>query len=211
VLLSGGIDSAACLYSLKDEYDVRALTFEYYGIAKREVDSAKAIAAKAEVIEHRLFRLPDLKEAEDIPGGEFASLPPTYIPLRNSIFFSIAGSYAEEKRVPLIVGGHNKDDAEVFIDVRSEFFEALERTLWLGSTILNRRRTRIRRPLSRKTKVQVVKLAASLKVPFELTWSCHRVGMEHCWECAGCLSRLESFREAGINDPLSPFNQTKVT
>jgi len=204
VLLSGGIDSATCLFSLKDEYDVRALTFEYHDIARREVDSAKAIGARAGVTEHRLFRLPDLREAEDIPGGRFGDLPPTYIPLRNAIFYSVAASYSEEKRVSLIVGGHNRDDAEVFRDVGGKFFESLERTLWLGSSILKRQKTMIRIPLSRKTKAQVVKLAASLKVPFELTWSCHRLGTEHCWECAGCLSRIESFKEAGVSDPLHP-------
>jgi len=211
VLLSGGIDSATCLYSLKDRYDIRALTFEYHGIAKHEIDSAKAIAIKAGVEEHRIFRLPDLREAEDIRGGRFGGLPPTYIPLRNSIFYSVAGAYAEEKRVPLIVGGHNRDDAKVFKDAKGDFFETFEKTLWSGSTILKRQKTKIGRPLSRKTKVQVVKLAASLKVPFELTWSCHRDGTEHCWECAGCLSRLESFRGAGIHDPLEPRSQTKVT
>lgn len=161
--------------------------------------------------EHRLFRLPDLREAGDIPGGGFGSLPPTYIPARNSIFYSVAGSYAEEKRVPLIVGGHNRDDAKVFRDVREDFFDSLERTMWSGSNILKEQRTRFRRPLKSKTKVEVLKLAASLEVPFELTWSCHRDGTEHCWECAGCLSRLESFKETGISDPLNPANQTKVT
>jgi 7-cyano-7-deazaguanine synthase len=188
-----------------------ALTFEYYGIAKQEMDSAKAIAAKAGVIEHRIFRLPDLREAEDIPGGRFGGLPPTYIPLRNSIFYSVAGSYAEQKRIPIIVGGHNKDDAEVFIDSRADFFRDLERTLWSGSAILNRQKTRIRRPLSKKTKVQVVKLAASLRVPFEITWSCHKSGTEHCWKCAGCVSRLNSFAGAGVHDPLGPIGQTKIT
>ncbi|HEY6282627.1 MAG TPA: 7-cyano-7-deazaguanine synthase [Nitrososphaerales archaeon] len=193
------------------KYDVRALTFEYHGMSKLEVESAKAIAARAGVKEHRLFRLPDLREAGDIPGGRFGGLPPTYIPLRNSIFYTIAGSFAEEKRVSLIVGGHNRDDAKVFRDVKGDFFEALERTLWSGSTLLDRQRTRIRRPLRSKTKVQVLKLAASLEVPFELTWSCHRDGTEHCWECAGCLSRVESFKVAGLNDPLNPISQTKVT
>jgi 7-cyano-7-deazaguanine synthase len=183
---------------------VRALTFEYCGIAEREIDSAKAIAARAGAVEHRIFRLPDLREAGDIPGGMFEGLPPTYIPVRNSIFYSIAGSFAEEKRVSLIVGGHNRDDAKVFRDVKSDFFEAIERTLWSGSTILSQQKTRIRRPLKSKSKTQVVKLASSLRVPFELTWSCHRVGMRHCWECPGCLSRIQSFREAAINDPLHP-------
>jgi len=211
VLLSGGIDSATCLYLLKNEYDIRALTFEYHGIAKHETDSAKAIAARAGVKEHRIFRLPDLREASAIPGGMFEGLPLTYIPVRNSIFYSVAGSYAEEKRVSLIVGGHNKDDEKVFRDAKRDFFEALERTLRTGSAILSQHRTRIRRPLRTRSKVEVVKLAASLKVPFELTWSCHRDGAVHCGECAGCLSRLESFSQAGINDPLSPENQTKVT
>lgn len=158
-----------------------------------------------------MFRLPDLRETEDMPGASFGDLPPTYIPMRNSIFYSVAGSYAEEKRAQLIVGGHNRDDANVFRDVSEEFFEDLGSALLSGSAILKRHRTRIRRPLSKKTKVQVVKLAASLRVPFELTWSCHRFGTEHCWECAGCLSRLESFRRAGIRDPLSPVGETKIT
>lgn len=202
MLLSGGIDSATCLYLTKTKHDTRALTFVYHGIAKQELESARAIGARAGVLEHRLFRLPDLREAGDMPGWSFGDLPPTYIPMRNSIFYSVAGSYAEEKGVQLIVGGHNRDDANVFSDVSEEFFTALQRTLQSGSSILTRQRTRIRRPLRRKTKVQVVKLAASLRVPFELTWSCHRAGTEHCWECTGCLSRLESFRRAGIRDPL---------
>jgi len=193
------------------KYDVRALTFEYHGIARSEVESAKAIATRAGVLEHRLFRLPDLREAADIPGGSFGDLPPTYIPGRNSVFYSVAGSYAEEKRVSLIVGGHNKDDAKVFRDVEGDFFLVLERTLWTGSVILSQQRMRIRRPLKHKTKVQVLRLAASLEVPLELTWSCHRDGSEHCWECPGCLSRIKSFREAGVSDPLAPANRTKVT
>lgn len=212
MLLSGGIDSATCLYLTKIKHNVRALTFEYQGIARQEVESATAVAAKAGVVEHRLFRLPDLREAEDIPSGRFGGLPTTYIPMRNSIFYSVAGSYAEEMRAPLIVGGHNRDDAKIFRDVSEKFFVNLESTLLSGSTILKRQQTRIRRPLRRKTKVQVVKLAASLGIPFELTWSCHRAGTEHCWECAGCLSRLESFRRAGILDPLAPrVGQAKIT
>ncbi len=189
---------------LKDKYDLRALTFEYYGIAEREIGSAKAMAARAGVIEHRIFRLPDLREADDISGGMLEGLPPSYIPVRNSIFYSVAGSYAEEKRVSLIFGGHNRDDAKVFRDVKGDFFDALERTLWSGSAVLSQQRTRIRRPLKSRSKVQVVKLASSLNVPFEVTWSCHRGGMLHCWECPGCLSRIQSFRKAGINDPLYP-------
>ena len=211
MLLSGGIDSATCLYLMRTGHAVRALTFEYHGIADKELRSAKAIAAEAGVVEHRLVRLPDLREAADIPGARFPGLPLTYIPLRNSIFYSIAAGYAEETGAGSIVGGHNRDDSGVFRDVSPEFFTTLERAFWAGSAILRRNRTRIVRPLKNRTKVQVVRLAASLKVPLELTWSCHRDGNEHCWKCDGCSSRRESFAKAGVKDPLDPQREGKIT
>ena len=211
MLLSGGVDSATCLYLIRAHHAVRALTFEYHGIAARELQSAKAIAAEAGVVEHRLTRLPDLREAADIPGARFPGLPPTYIPLRNSIFYSIAAAYAEETGAGSIVGGHNRDDSGVFRDVSPEFFTTLERAFWAGSAVLRRNKTRIVRPLKNRTKVQVVRLAASLKVPLELTWSCHRDGSEHCWRCDGCASRRDSFTKAGVKDPLDPQREGKIT
>jgi 7-cyano-7-deazaguanine synthase len=211
VLLSGGIDSATALYLMKARLRVRALTFAYHGIARRELDSAKAVGTQAEVTEHRLVRVPDLKEAGDIPGYELRGLPPSYIPLRNNIFYSFAASYADETGAVLIVGGHNRDDQEVFKDVSSDFFGALQAALWKGSPVLRRNRVRIVRPLSRLRKVEVVRLAASLGVPLELTWSCHRDGKMHCWRCQGCLTRKRSFQAAGVVDPLDETSAAKIT
>jgi 7-cyano-7-deazaguanine synthase len=203
VLLSGGIDSATALYLTKRTQRVRALTFQYSGIAEQELESAKAIAERAKVGEHRLVRLPDLREAEEIKGFPLGGLPPTYIPMRNSVFYSFAASYAEEARAGSIVGGHNKDDEEVFADVSPEFFLALQKALRAGSPALRRNRLRIVRPLRRLDKARVIGLAVKLKVPLELTWSCHREGREHCRECPGCLSRTDAFRRAGVVDPLA--------
>ncbi len=203
MLLSGGIDSATALFLCQGRYSVRALTFEYHGIADRELESAKAIADFAGVTEHRRVRLPDLREAGDIRGAKFGGLPPTYIPLRNSIFYSFAASYAEEVGASAVVGGHNKDDSEVFEDVSSEFFTLLRGALSAGSALLRKKRFEIIRPLKAKRKAEVVKLAASLGVPLELTWSCHRDGPSHCWRCPGCQARASSFVNARVQDPLS--------
>ena len=211
MLLSGGIDSATSLYVVRAKRNVRALTFEYNRIARKELESAKAIASHAKVMEHRIVRLPDLKEAGDIPGFVSPGLPPTYIPLRNSIFYSFAASYAEETGAGLVVGGHNRDDLDVLPDVGRGFFRALEAALWKGSPTLRRAKVRIARPLGRMRKVEVITLAASLGVPFELTWSCHRDGKRHCWRCQGCLSRRKSFRAAMVEDPLDESNMAKIT
>ncbi len=202
MLLSGGIDSATSLYLTKANHTVRALTFAYHGIARRELDSAKAIATRAGVQEHRLVRLPDLREAGDIEGAKFEGLPPAYIPLRNSIFYSFAASYAEETGAGSIVGGHNRDDSKVFADVSSGFFSALQSAFWAGSPLLRRDRIRIVRPLNSMSKAQVIKKASSIGVPLDLTWSCHRDGERHCWRCDGCVSRMNSFEAAGVPDPL---------
>ncbi len=207
MLLSGGIDSATCLHLAKRTYKTRALTFEYHGMADKEVEAAKAVAVSAGVKEHRFVDIPDLREASDIPEARFEGMPPTYIPMRNSIFYSFAASYAEEVRADFIIGGHNRDDAKTFLDAGPAFFAGLERAFWLGSRIIQKKKTRILCPLGGETKFQVVRLAVSLGVPLGLTWSCHREGKEHCWECTGCLSRIESFDRAGVPDPLSKWGR----
>jgi len=203
VLLSGGIDSATALFLTKKRQGVRALTFEYFGIARSELAAARVIASKAGVLEHRMVRLPDLKEVADIPGFRPSGLPPTYIPLRNSIFYALAASYAEEVEASYIVGGHNRDDTKVFADVSPEFFDSLQRAFRSGSRILRRNRLEIVRPLKQLKKPAVIRLGASMGVPFELTWSCHRDAEKHCWKCDGCLTRERCFKEAGIVDPLA--------
>jgi 7-cyano-7-deazaguanine synthase len=202
VLLSGGIDSATCVQLMRRRYGVRALTFEYHGIARRELEAARAIARAAGISEHRFVRLPDLREASDIRRASFAGMPSTFIPMRNGIFYSLAASYAEEVGADLIVGGHNNDDVRTFADAAPAFFDGLERAFRVGSPILRKRRTRILLPLSEKTKAQVVRLAYSLEVPLGLTWSCHREGGSHCWECDGCRARMAAFEKAGVVDPL---------
>ena len=211
MLLSGGIDSATALYLTKKTQRVRALTFEYMGIARSELSAAKAIAFQAGVLEHRIVRLPDLREAADIPGFRPPGLPPTYIPLRNGIFYAFAASYAEETSASYIVGGHNRDDAVVFADVSAEFFSSLQRAFWNGSPSLRRNKLKIARPLKLLRKPGVIRLAASLGVPLELTWSCHRDSEEHCWNCDGCISRARCFREAGVVDPLASSKMEKIT
>ena len=179
-----------------------ALTFAYNGIADAELKAAKSLGEAAGVDERRVVRLPDLREAADIPRGVFRGLPPTYIPMRNAVFYSYAASVAEEVGAGTIAGGHNRDDREVFPDSRVEFFSTLQRALRSGSTTRQGSALRVVLPLARMSKAEVVSMADRIGVPLELTWSCHRNGSTHCWKCAGCKGRVAKFREARVADPL---------
>jgi 7-cyano-7-deazaguanine synthase len=175
------------------------------GTSKAELRAATRIGRAGKVVEHRFVSISELREAGDIKGSgplSGGAVPPTYIPMKNAIYYSLAAAFAEEKGSSYIIGGHNKDDGRIFEDTGEEFFRNLQRTLRAASARLRQDRMRISRPLRSRNKAQVVALAARLGVPFELTWSCHRGGEEPCRRCAGCLQRAEAFADAGIADPL---------
>ena len=153
--------------------------------------------------EHRLVRVPDLREAGDILDGPLSGgrVPPTYIPMKNAIFYGLAAAYADETGAEAIIGGHNKDDKRVFEDASDRFFASLESAFRVSTPRLAK--VEIRRPLKRFTKPEVVLLAAKLGVPLDLTWSCHAGGATPCRRCEGCLGRAAAFNEAGVVDPLS--------
>ncbi|MFQ6011674.1 MAG: 7-cyano-7-deazaguanine synthase, partial [Nitrososphaerales archaeon] len=59
VLLSGGLDSAVCLlWAMKKKWEIHALTFRYSQSQSREIKSAKAIAKRFGVREHRIVKVP---------------------------------------------------------------------------------------------------------------------------------------------------------
>jgi len=168
------------------------------------LDAAKKLAALAGVNEHRFVSIPELREAADIVGSKsLASVPPTYIPMKNAIYYSLAAAYAEEKGAHAIIGGHNADDTRRFPDTGEAFFKDLLGAFLNGSPRLRRAKLEILRPLKEMSKAEVVSLAEGLGVPLEFTWSCHRAGLRHCWKCQGCMARSEAFAAAGLNDPLS--------
>ncbi len=150
-----------------------------------------------------MVEIPSLKEIGDMEGRDsFQGLPPTYIPARNLIFYSLAASFAEEVGANYIMGGHNKDDLRIFEDTTGEFFANLQKSIWGSSERLRRNRTTILRPLQHMTKPEVISLAAGLGVPLGHTWSCHSEGDLPCLECEGCVGRREAFAKASVADPL---------
>jgi 7-cyano-7-deazaguanine synthase len=180
-------------------------------MAEGELRAARRIARAAAVKEHRFLPMPRLMELSDMePTPMLAGLPPTYIPMKNAIFYSLAAAFAEETGASRIVGGHNRDDLRSFEDTSDGFFTQLQRAMRAGSTRLRERRVTIWRPLRKLSKVEVVSLANTLGVPLEMTWSCHLEGKNHCWKCVGCATRIRTFAAAGVVDPLRPKTTENV-
>jgi 7-cyano-7-deazaguanine synthase len=90
-------------------------------------------------------------------------------------------------------------DHPIYPDCRGEFlaaFEAMERLAMEGMA-----RITIEAPFLHKSKADIVRVGASLDVPFERTWSCYQGGEIHCGACGTCYERREAFELAGVPDP----------
>src|SRR5437867_3383605 len=117
VLLSGGMDSATALaMTLKEGFEVIALTLDYGQRHRREIAAAKRIAAHFRVREHRVVSLdltaiggsaltdPRIPIPEGRPMQEIGrGIPVTYVPARNTIFLSYALGLAQAAGAAAIV------------------------------------------------------------------------------------------------------------
>jgi 7-cyano-7-deazaguanine synthase len=157
-----------------------------------------------------------------IPSGERDSdigfgVPITYVPLRNTIFLSLAAAYLESSILKAIeIDGENQNmiEATIFMapnaidysgypDCRPEFYEKAVDTLNEGSKISQSYGIdfQVQTPIITMSKAEIARLAVQIKAPIHLTWSCYQ-GMDNpCGTCDSCILRAKGFREAGIKDP----------
>jgi 7-cyano-7-deazaguanine synthase len=233
VLLSGGLDSTTvAAYAKGEGHELVALTFNYGQRHRREMEAAKRVAEILE-IRHEVVDLPALKKLSwysaltdggiDVPKettmrDSTQDIPITYVPLRNTVFLTLAAALLESRVLSLIEGGSvsPKDvSASIFIaanavdysgypDCRPEYFDAMRRALFEGSKLGKQYGVSIdiETPVLRMTKAEIVKLGVGLSAPLEHTWSCYEGGEIPCGACDSCLLRAKAFAEAGIKDPL---------
>ena len=213
VLFSGGLDSTTCLYwAIAHGYKCEALTVSYGQRHDREVLAAQMIARNLGVKHHLITlnlpwlsccslvdkkqELPDVA-VEDIPKE---GIPSTYVPGRNLMFLAIAGSLLDSVGADAIIAGPNAVDFSGYPDCTPAFFKAAADALNRGTKTGVSEGIEVLAPLMRLSKAQIVKLAANLKVPFELTWSCYAGGQKPCGHCDSCKLRAKGFAEAGVHD-----------
>ena len=217
-LLSGGLDSATTLAIARREgFACCALSFDYGQRHRFEISAARRVAASMGVADHRVVRLDlsagggfgrsALTDAIEVPKDrrEGDGIPVTYVPARNTIFLSVALACAEVVGAFDIFIGVNAVDYSGYPDCRPEFIEAFERlaNLATAAAVEGKGPYRIRAPLIRMTKAQIIRTGLELGVDYSLTHSCYDPSADGaaCGHCDSCRLRLAGFAAAGAKDP----------
>jgi 7-cyano-7-deazaguanine synthase len=208
VMLSGGLDSATCLFWAKKKFeDVSAITFNYYQRIENERKAAIGLAKKVNVTKLLEIDIPFIRESSEFPNrchlqSNRDSRELSYIPARNLIFYSIGAHYAEFLGIKWIIGGHNSHDGQFFRDATKDYIQKINFLFKQGRILCNDESCVIVLPLAEMDRKKIVNLAIQLDVPLELTWSCHNEGDRHCGQCYSCEQRLEAFNSLSMKDPV---------
>ena len=142
VVFSGGQDSTTCLFWAKKQIrEVHALSFIYGQKHVKEVELARAIAAKAGVhfdvmdvsfigkLGHNSLTDTTMTMDAEKPAD---GVPNTFVPGRNLFFLSIAAVYARERGIRHLVTGVSQTDFSGYPDCRDNFIRSLNVTLNLA-------------------------------------------------------------------------------
>ena len=214
VLFSGGLDSSTCLAIAREEgFSPHALAVRYGQRHEAELRAAQrvasAMAAPLELVALDLRAIggsaltSDIEVPKDAPIG--SSIPVTYVPARNTVLLALALGYAEVIGAADIYIGVNAIDYSGYPDCRPEFIDAFEKlaNLATAAAVEGRACFRIRAPLLRLTKAEIIRRGTQLSVPYALTHSCYDPDPEGraCGRCDSCRLRAAGFRDAGVPDP----------
>ena len=191
MLLSGGLDSTVALWWAADAgYEPVALTFRYPGRPRGEAKACEEIVAAGPATEAHTVDMPFLQEAADIDPTRFRGAPPGYIPFRNALFYAAASFHAQALACCIIVGGHNREDADLYPDAERSFFDELQSVLdrgaWRGGDIVV---PKLVMPLLDLDRDDVLDLGATLAAPIDATWSCYEDLETPCGACVACVRR----------------------
>lgn len=213
ILLSGGLDSATTLAIAKDQgHQCYALSIDYGQRHRVELNAAREIAQRLEVVEHRIVTI-DLTQFGGsaltdhriaVPESAAPGIPVTYVPARNTIMLSLALAWAEVLVAQHIFIGVNAVDYSGYPDCRPNYIHAFETLANLATKrAVEGSLMRIHSPLIALSKSEIIKTGMRMNVDYAMTISCYQpdgAGFA-CGRCDACRLRRDGFREAGVPDP----------
>ena len=214
VLVSGGLDSMVSAGLTREAgYRLFALTVDYNQRHRIELEAAGRVARALGAERHIVLPV-DLSTfggsaltdtAIAVPkAGVDGSIPPTYVPARNTIFLSLALGWAEAVGATDLVIGVNALDYSGYPDCRPGFIAAFE-AMAAQATKAGVEGTSfcVHTPLIAMTKAQIAAEGMRLGLDAGMSWSCYDPTGDGrpCGLCDSCRLRAKGFEEAGLIDP----------
>lgn len=213
-VFSGGLDCTVAASVYAKEYEIHAITFNYGQKAfTQELNASEKICEKMGFIHHVIdldwlaqISTSSLNTSEDIPEVDFSDLDDdkksaetassVWVPARNTVFTSIAASFAESIGAEIIIVGWDKEEANTFPDNSKKFLESFNELFKVGSPI----DIEVKAPAIDLDKYEIVKLGSQVNAPMDLSYSCYKGSNIHCGVCESCMRRKRGFEKAGIKD-----------
>ena len=207
VLLSGGLDSSTVTgIAKKAKANIFGLSFDYGQRHKKELNSAVIIAKHFDIEEFKIVKLDlslwggssltDTKKNIPTDGIQNNKIPNTYVPGRNTIFISVALSYAEAIDADFIGLGVNALDYSGYPDCRPDYIKKFQEL-----ALLSNKRGRENKPIKLWTplidlnKEEIIELAFVNNVPLDKTWSCYSGNSKPCGKCDSCRIRDKAYQK----------------
>ncbi len=213
VLFSGGLDSATTLLIAKSEgFKCTALTFNYSQRHSFEIEVSKNFLKDYPEIRHKIFNI-DLSiiggsaltdDEIAVPNIPTDGIPATYVPARNTVFLSIASSFAEALQIHDIFLGVNQIDYSGYPDCRPEYIDSFQTMINLGTkTGIEGKKIALHTPLINLSKAEIIKKGKTLSIDYSKTLSCYAPSVKGyaCGVCDACRFRKQGFLDAGVKDP----------
>lgn len=221
LLQSGGLDSNVLASLFKDcGFEMHHIFVDYgQNMKEKELEYARKIAEYyGGTLSEVKLELPWLKETTCLvdnvvnDSGAFDSLNAiehgTYVPLRNQMLLSIAGSYAEAYQIPFIACAFDGDEDENgnptggTTDKHPKYVQAVVDSLNEGSAYkhVHGKEFTILTPVMGMYKEEIIALGVECNADFSISWSCYNKGEEPCHVCSACELRHEAFKNMGIKD-----------
>ncbi|UJG43095.1 MAG: 7-cyano-7-deazaguanine synthase [Candidatus Heimdallarchaeum endolithica] len=231
VLFSGGLDSTACLYWVKERYsDVSLLGFVYGSKEDEVIRKSLNFFSERFNIKKDIIELPFLSQLAKSSGsylsesglntpmfkdlGEFQKFEKekisqkekmVWVPGRNLLFLSIASSWADSMKKSIdIIFGANKEEGTIYPDNSLEFVKRMEKAIEIGT--LND--IKLIAPFVKNTKKEIAEFMVKQNALIAYSASCYNVkkwteeGIPiHCGHCEPCMRRIRAFNQANIEDP----------
>lgn len=213
-VLSGGLDCTVATSMFAKDYEILAITFNYGQKAfKRELQASKEICEKMNWT-HEVIDLPwlskisnstlntddDVPELKDEDLDDFEksseSASSVWVPARNTVFTSIALSYAESMGASAIIVGWNGEEGATFPDNSKGYLEKFNQLIEECSPD----EIKIEAPLIDLNKEEIVEMGIKYDAPMELSYSCYKGRKKQCGVCESCMRRKRAFENLGLED-----------